>query len=195
MKRAPARAAAAMRSPGQGIGFSSRGDARRRARIQQGHGAALVGGGHDGDGTVACAPRSRSAITSWRCIPVLGRGPAIVHHQHQRARRRRLAGRGPAADRPGRGSEAPPPAGAAAAATRASCAGVCSSFFRPSSSRSGGNGDAARLGGVTFSSHHSTGSANSPASIQGAPKLNCGETAQASQDSSPMAACSAISAA
>ena len=45
-------------------------------------------------GTIATgrlpAPRSRSAITPWRSLPALGRGPAIVDHQHQRAIARHL---------------------------------------------------------------------------------------------------------
>ena len=133
-----------LRSPGQDMGFNSRARCSRRARIQQTSPAPASAVGMMATGR-SPARAQQIGDHGLALVPVLGGGPAIVHHQHQRPVARQSSARGPAA------GSASATIRSAAASKRSSsshqgvCAGVCSSSLRPSSSRSGGNSDAARL--------------------------------------------------
>ena len=139
-------------------------------------GGRIAGGGNDGDGPALRAVQQvGDQVLALRPSP--GRGPAIVHDQHQRTCGRRAWGCGPAAGRPAPRSAAPPPARRSSSSHQGVAAGVCSSSSRPRSSRSGGNKVRLGKGGVTRSSHQSAGSATSAARIQGVPKLICSREA------------------
>ncbi len=182
-------AAAAMRSPGQGCGASSRAIRPTSPESSSVMGA-LLAVGTSATGRPSAA-RNRSAITPWRSSqPLAALQPLSIT---------RIRGPSPAifGARPKSGS-AKARISKAAAMTRSSsshqgvCAGVCSSSFRPRSRRSGGNATWRGWGGVTRNSHHSTGRPISAASTQGAPKLNCARSPI--DQASPIAACSASSA-
>jgi len=172
-------AAAAARSPGQGIGARPRASRSASPALSRPVGGVeAVGSSRTGRSPAPCSnsvmARARSLQPSAAVQPLSTTstsGPGV----------------GGVVPRPRMGSARAMISNAAAVSRSSSnhqgvLAGVSSSLISPASSRNGGKTCGLGLGGVTRSSSQISGSAKSPSSSHGAPKLSCGRS---STDSHP----------